>query len=570
MAETTVFDILVRSINSQERRSLLERIRASAEATEAPLRSIDNEEDSVDLDTEYRRMSLLQRIVILLRALFTGRDRHNLLEELLLHRVEALIERHGSGLVYYRKRTFGPRFYDELAALRISVQYLKGPLDVAMRQEKEEFIAFLTGIELTETQARLLEVTDPQTQARDDAGLDNGTLRAELTRRCDDIIDGTPKEARRNVYLDVQALTALTRLSVHPFGAMLSCFRVANTAEERTCGFAELARYLVPLAEVLASVRFAPSQTALRALFLYAYKDNLLDPAFKVEEHLQADFVNVESTLNGIREFNLAVPLDLIVKYATANLSYRPKPHGGAEDWFAVYKSFWKRRLARNYALYYRQRMEDRLARRAVAYLGVPRLPSLAQYNRERFGEGVLPRHALSLAFLSGFCQQVFGRVSRPLRIILTSGDFYKQENRNELNDCLAYLALIDENIASLEKRLARDGDLGLALADAEGEHRSPVARLKRLRAVAEQADRNANYFVQECQKKLHGLTQVLEGILHGKSSERYDTLANLSAIGGVGNRLLVSAWAEALEHVKTALTLLREMRELEESVLKE
>jgi hypothetical protein len=570
MAETTVFDILVRSMNSQERRSLLERIRASAEVPPAPLRPDDDQEDSVDLDTEYRRMSLLQRIVILLRALFTGHDRQHLLEQVLLRRVETLVERHGTGLVYYRKRMFGARLYDELAALRLSVQYLKGPLDVAMRQEKEDFVAFLAGIEMAETQARLMEATDPRTQWRDDAGLDSGSFRADLMRRCEEIVDGIPKDTRRGVYYDVQALTALTRLSVHPFGAMLSCFRATNSAEERSCGFAELARYLVSLSEVLSGVRFAPSQQALRALFLFGYKENLLDPAFKVEEHLEGDFYNVESTLNGIREFNEAVPLDLIVKYATGNLGYRPKPQGGAEDWFALYKSFWKRRLARSYSLFFRQRMEERLAARAVAYLGVPKLPELAQYNREHFGEGVLPAHALSLAFLSGFFQQVFGRVSRPLRIIVTSGDFYKQENRNELNDSLAYLALIDENIASLEKRLAKDGDLGMALADADSERRSPSMRVKRLRAVVDQADRNAAYLVSECYKKLYTLTQVLEGIMHGKSSERYDTLANLSAIGGVGNRLLVSAWGEALEQLRAALALLREMRDLEESALKE
>jgi len=568
MAETTVFDILVRTLDSQERKSLLDRILASSEVSQAPLRAADAEEELVDLEGEYRRMSLLRRLLLLIRCLLTGKDRYALMEQMLLRRLEAMIERHGGGLVHYRKRMFGERMYDELAALRMSVQYLKAPLDLAMRREKEEFVAFLAGIEMADVQKPLMEASDPQSQWREDMDLDSGAFRTELARRCDEAVDGISKEARRIVYYDMQALTALTRLALHPFGAMLACFRATNSAEERSCGFGELARFLVSLSEVLAAVQFPPTAEALRALFLFGYRDNLLDPTFKLDEHLAGDLYNVEGTLNGIREFNQSVPVNLVVKYTTGNLGYQPRSPGGGEDWFSIYKSFWKHRLAINYALFYRRKMEDRLAARAVAYLSVQKLPELKEYRAEQFGEGIQLKHALALSFLKGFSQQVFARVSRPLRIILTGGDFYKQENRNELNDALAYLGLIEENINGLESRLAKEGDLGLQLADARAEGKSPTARLRRVRSVAEQADRNAAYVVAECYKKLYNLTQVLEGILHGKSSERYDTLANLSSIGGVGNRLLASAWTDALEQLKGALGLLREMRDLAEASL--
>jgi hypothetical protein len=301
-------------------------------------------------------------------------------------------------------------------------------------------------------------------------------------------------------------------------------------------------------------------------LFVFCYRDSLLDPVFRLDEHLEGDLYSAEGALNGIREFNESVPLDLIVKYATGNLGYQPRAPGGGEDWFVLYKGFWRRRLSRNYALFYRSRMEARLAARATAYLGVAALPELEHYRPESFEQSVPLKHALSLGFLKGFFQQVFARVSRPLRIILSGGDFYKPENRNQLNDALAYLGLIEENINSLESRLNDQGDLGLELADARAERKNPAVRLRRIRSVAEQADRNASYLVAECAKKLTTLTQVLEGILHGKSSERFDTLANLSAIGGVGNRLLVSAWTEALEQLKGAVGLLHEMRDLEEA----
>lgn len=565
MEEATVFDILVRTLDSQERRSLLDRILASSRVSQVPLRAEDEAAAMVDLDGEYRRMSLLHRLFILIRCLLTGKDRLALLEQILLRRLESMIERRGGGLLHYRRRVFSDRMYEALAALRMAVQHLRGPLDLATRREKEEFVAFLAGTEMPDVQKRLLEATDPRQAA---AEADSENLKNELTRRCDEILDGIPKEGRRAVYYDVQALTALARLALHPFAAMLACFHPGGEGGERICGFAEVSRYLVSLSEVLASAQFPPTAEALRALFVYCYKDNLLDSTFRLDEHLESDLYGAEGALNAIREFNESVPLDLIVKYATGNLGYQPKNPGGGEDWFVIYKSFWRRRLARNYALFHRRRMEQRLAARAVAYLGVPRLPELTEYRSEQFDEGVLLKHSLSLSFLKGFFQVVFARVSRPLRIILTSGDFYKAENRNELNDALAYLGLIEENINSLEGRLAKEGDLGAELADARAERKSPAVRLRRIRAVVEQADRNASYLVAECSKKLNTIAQVLEGILHGKSSERFDTLANLSSIGGAGNRLLVSAWIEALEQLKGAIGLLREMRAVEEAGL--
>ncbi len=564
MEEATVFDILVRTLDSQERRSLLDRILASSRVSQLPLRAEDEAARMVDLDGEYKRMSLLHRLLILIRCLLTGKDRFSMLEQILLRRLEAMIERHGRGLLHYRRRLFGDRMYEALAALRMAVQHFRAPLDMAMRRDKEEFVAFLAGTEMPDVQQRLLAATDPQLPAGSDG--DGENLRNELTRRCDEILDSIPKEGRRAVYYDVQSLTALARLALHPFAAMLACFHAGGEGGDRVCGFAELSRYLVSLSQVLSAAQFPPTAEALRALFVYFYKDSLLDRTFRLDEHLESDLASAEGALSAIREFNETVPLDLIVKYATGNLGYHPKDPGGGEDWFVLYKGFWRRRLSRNYALLRRRRMEQRLAARAAAYLGVPKLPDLVEYRPEQFGDGVLLKHALSLAFLKGFFQQVFARVSRPLRIILAGGDFYKAENRNELNDALAYLGLIEENINSLESRLAREGDLGAELADARAERKSPTARLRRIRAVAEQADRNASYLVAECHKKLNTISQVLEGILHGKSSERFDTLANLSSIGGAGNRLLVAAWAEALEQLKGAVGLLGEMRSLEEA----
>ena len=565
MAEVTVFDQLVKSLDSEERKRLLDRLLASQHVSTEPLKPEADEDGIVDLDSEYRRLPFFRRLVVLLRALIAGRDRYAVLEEALLHRVEVVIEHRSPGLMDFRRSMFTERMYEQIMSLRDGLQGMRAPLDLAMRREKTEFIAFLAGVEMPEVQARLLEASDPSRLWDERGDLESGALKMDVLRRCEETLDAVPKDDRRGVYYDIQALTGLAQLAIHPFGSMLSRFRRTNEIESQLGEFDQLARYLAPMAEVLTTAQYPPSEDALRAVFLYAYRDQLLDTRFDLEEHLESDLNDAEEAFGRIREFNAAVPVVSIVKAATRNLSYKPRAGGGGEDWFVIYKSFWKRRASRNYGRFYRKKKEEQLARRAAGFLGFRKLPPLVYYTPDQFEDLVILKHNLSLSFLKGFFHKVFKRITKTLNLILSSGDFYKSENKREFADALAYLGLIEDNLGSFESRLSPEGDLGMQLQQARKDTRNPAARGRKIHAVAEQADRNATYLVSECYKKLLNLSQILAGILHGRSAERYDTLANLSSIGGVGNKLLISTWNEALEQVLAAVNILRDTRGLEE-----
>jgi hypothetical protein len=221
--------------------------------------------------------------------------------------------------------------------------------------------------------------------------------------------------------------------------------------------------------------------------------------------------------------------------------------------------------VARAHALFYWDHKSRVLSRNASDFLGTRALPDLDTYRAAVF-EGMEPRHHLSLAFLKGFARKVFPRLGKPLRIIVTSGEFYRPENKNELNDALVYLGSIEENLASLEGRLQPEGDLGRRLNEARSERQDPTRRIRAIREVLRQADTNASFLASECTKRLANIERVLEGVLRSAPGERYDSLANIGSIGGVGNKLLVAAWADGLDQTRNALAILRRLRSLEDS----
>jgi hypothetical protein len=62
----------------------------------------------------------------------------------------------------------------------------------------------------------------------------------------------------------------------------------------------------------------------------------------------------------------------------------------------------------------------------------------------------------------------------------------------------------------------------------------------------------------------LQKLVLLLGGILHGEPGARFDTISNLSTLGGRDNRLLSSSWENALKSSSQAANLLRDLKDLE------
>jgi hypothetical protein len=565
MAQLSAFEQLVRSLSSSERRELLAKIEASFSASPEPLRRA-TEEDGEILDVEYeiRKMGLLQRLVFYLIVFFTNRSKISLMRELLLGRVRRRINIQCPGLVDFRNSFFKERMYSELALLMEGARYFQPSLRQAMETSRTDFFAFLVGMEVEDIQERIDSELIPLLHVEDFELDDVEISKKDIVERFDDIAEEIPGEDRTGIYRDAQALFGLYNLSRFHFNDALSCFKESRFQPGKECEFQALSSYLVRLCELLAAAEYSPSACALRALFLFFYRDRLEEEEFEMEEQLYTALSESEGALARIREFNEHVPLLLVIKYITHDLDFRSRVAGGAEDWFFAFRDFWLKRIDKSYNEFALRKKRRRLIESATAFLGVEEIKELGKDKSWDSGGIIKIKYGLSLSFLKEFASIVFRKASRALSVIYLNGEFYKEQNRKEFTDAYEFLSRLEEKISLLEKRLSPRGDVSKQIGDVHGETATVKQKNEKIQSVLAEFDRESLSFVEESIKELNSLNLLLSGILHGEPGARFDTLSNFGSLGGRNNRILVTTWERALNNFSEALNLLIDIKEVE------
>ena len=144
----SVFDRLAREISRDERRSMLMKIGDTQDLNEEPMRLDDaSTGQHVVLDREFAELSFFARIRIILIGIFTGRSRHKMTEEYLLHKIQRKVERASPGLIDYHRELVSPKMYQSIAKLRSAMDVFRRPLARAMEGDKPDFYALLGRLE---------------------------------------------------------------------------------------------------------------------------------------------------------------------------------------------------------------------------------------------------------------------------------------------------------------------------------------------------------------------------------------------------------------------------------------
>ena len=552
----SVFDRLVKNMASEERKDLLDKIQSSVSVSEEPLTKEIEETETFDPELELREFSLWQRFLLFLKSLLTNKDKYTLISEKHLKKLEQQIERQCSSLIDYRNSLFVEKMHYELSALQKGLSFFQEHLGQALGREKRYFFAFLAGIELEHFQERLVKETDPFNLWETIKPLDEEDVRIEMRNRFQELFEAVSEEEKREVYRDAQSIFSLYNLSSHPFESMLSRFESKKYPGAMECDFQDLSKYLTSLAGLLNAAIFPPSANALRALFLFYYRDKLENEDFNLELQLKNYLIETERAFIGIREFNEHIPMIPIIRYINKDFTFFPAEAGGGEDWFVIYKDFWEKRIDKAYQIFYKYQTRQKLTDEVKKFLRRGGLPELHNYKSEK--------HGLSLSFLRGFFESTFINMSRALKLIFLNGEFYKEENRQDYTEAFNILSKIAERITSLENRLEETGDLGINIKDVRKEMISSKLKKKKIQNIIARADKEALEIIEESGKQLRLLTLLLEGVLEGQPGAQYDTLSNFESIGGQENKELVASWRRALEKIEEASALLTEIKDLE------
>lgn len=562
IAGSAVFDRLVSALSGQERQDMLARIRYSQVVDEAPLRQQEPTPET-RFERVFAGLTLLERIVLFLRTILSGRERVLIIGEIALRRIAKSLGGRTGGGFNPRSLELQEEFFEGVEGLREAAELFRRPLRDALRLQKRDFVAFLAGMEMPIVQEHLLREADPTNHDRAIMELSEFDMKRALDSALQDALDEISEGDRQVMYRDVQLLHWLQGLADFGFDRLLA--RVHDVATPRVCPANTLIGPMKELAAVLARLSIPPTTQLVGLLFLFSARDRLEEKETNFEELLQDWIERAREALAEIRRFNESVPLNDIIRVVVKDADWMPTLRGGGEDWFVLFKQFWTDRQERRVSEFVEQRKRKHLLDAAVRMLKLGGLPYLSNYRSNANKLKLTFSHEHSIAFLRGFLDQVYEKIlARPVKIFLLDGKFYKDDNRRDFTDACNAVDQLADRIRRLDAAVSSDGRHGTMLLQITNDEGLPASKARAVASIAVVADKEAELIVADGRKNLVLLQLVLDGILHGHGDETYDTISNLSKIGGRENGKLISALRVGVGQLAAANEILSGFLDLE------
>jgi hypothetical protein len=572
MADTnSVFDALVQQLSDDERKHLLERISEKVRITLPPVNDgSDNDTEGTDPVEVYAGSGLFTRLWLFIKALFTGKDRSELVREMMIQSLGRSVVKQTPGLIDPKNGRFLTLFRDQLQGVAECCRVFQTPLSRVSGSSESGFLAFLTGMEMETLHQQILTETDPFTVSSTEPELTEPEVKRRLYLNLEFLLESMSADLRSRMYNNSRFIRHLYALSVFPFDSMLNCFVPLDDEKRVGCAFYELKDQVVRLARVLESMRFAPSERLFESLFLYANQYRLSDPEYDMENELKRFIHRASEAMDGIKNFYHKVPLLRIARYVSGNLYLETGEISGGEDWFVLLKRFWSDRIERLHESFLFSVKKQNTLGELGDLMGrvirpIENYPAHASHT-----EG---SHAASLGVIKAYFDSVFASEHiPPLKNLLIDGEFYKDDNRREFDTAFQGLLEIPGTIRAFEARLSDTGDLGMEYAQADRQSGNSSARgsqsAKLKEEIIARVDEIARSICLDTLREIRSVSDVLNGVLYGEVGGRYDTIANLGQIGGRSNKDIKRRLDEALRSLNRFREALQELFELEEKAL--
>lgn len=561
MATVTTFETLALELSPTERTELLDRLQRSVTVSTEPLYDRQTVlEHRIDYRVAYRELGLLARMIITLRSLFGGGTKEELVKERFLHAIVKRIEQSSPGLIDANRRVLQEAFFRELTTLRGAARYFYDVLDRTLEKRRAAFFAFLASLEFESVHAELSTEADPYFVLDRNSAASDADVRVAINSAFESAIARIDEDQRRLMYKDVRSLSVLKKLSSFLFDRFLGAFQT------NLSGLKELSLYtasdqLADLASILTSLDQPPSMKLMEAIIGFALNDDLGLESFNLEEAVGRELANAEKALAAIRSFNARVPIEDLLKVANEDPNWQSATTGGGEDWFAIFKSYWKDRIDRRFQRFSAEHRIAQLDSDIQALVGKETQTWFVNLSEQ--GSNIVPpvRFARSLRFLEAFYHQTFlADINKALKVVLLEGEFYKRDNRLEFTDAYNEILQIGDALKKLDARLSPDGELGAAYRQAKTELSSVQIKKRKVESAIKAAETEAEAILAKANDAMDRMSEIMKAIISREARGRYDSLSNFAQIDGRANKEFQKSLEAAKDKLERGHFLLAEL----------
>ncbi len=566
MSDNSVFSQLSSRLSPNEREDLLQKIRQAASFSTEPFLIETENRGPVDIEYEYEQLGLLTKIIIFFISLFSSRERNNVAEEYFVKRLIREIQREHPKLIDVSGNAALSTMYREIESLENAAAVFRTPLQTALEGEKQEFTAFLASFEMEVLHEQLEEAVDPFANPDKLEGKENEEIKKELRLRLEDLFLDITEGQRTIIGQQLFTLETLLCFCRFPFTRVLNKFLRREDDGEMVCTLDALQEQLLKLEQILFSLRVPPERVTIEALFLFLYRKEAAGSEENVEDKIAKQLKRTALAMQRLRQFHRNVPLNDILKFMLRDLNHFPETGSGKSDWFVQYKEYWHEILERRWKAFIEDRRKKQIIKGAAEFLQEPVFPLLHRYRDGTHSLLFHPRYQYSLSFLYHYARKFLGQVfRRELQTILIDGEFYKGQNRQDFTDSYNTLFQLEDRVRFVEDSLSEENSLGKRITAVDREFLTKPLKKKKIENVVDVMERENDYVIRSCISSLTELYNVVNGILYGEVGGRYDTLSNLSYLGGSDNKgfkkkldVIISNLSEAKEHLNNVTTIER------------
>jgi len=558
----SVFERLARGISGEERRALLARIGKSYESK--PLhKGITSKDEPYIPERQFARLSIFARLLIVVSGFLSGIGRDKATEKFLLRKNHRRLGRLTPGLFDRRRGLISPRLYEVVAELHSAMGAFREPIFGALEKNKGEFYAFLGKLEFEDIQTRLETELIPG-----DNGAPNtphAKIKKQLFMKFNYILDDITPAQRKRMNTHTNTLFQLRSLIKFPYNRVLNLFPPGENGATAGATIHALREPLLALGDALFAFRSSPSSTLLKAIFLFDLRDGIGDDSEWLEEELRERMSLAVHALDTIRRVNAAIPWELFLKSLAADIQYTPTIALAADDWFRIFKLFWTERLNASFREWSNRKHVRDLLEELKEQYELTEISMVPGYRKTEFPDYCPPKYELSFAVVRVLFLEIFlGKLYHALNIVRIDGKFYKKDNRVEFEEIFSRFVKIPDKIRSFESKLHSDGEYGIQLGSLWKETSAGVDTSRRFLELLSQLDRESQSITVPLIGDLRTMSDLLEGILSG-SGGTYDSLSNMSEIGGHGNLMFLKNLKEVRSIFDRSANNIKKLLELEE-----
>ncbi|MDR0785776.1 MAG: DUF5312 domain-containing protein [Treponema sp.] len=555
MAESDKFGELSSTLTVEERKGLLKKLAVQSNISKDSLYEERSEAPQNSVETQYQELPWYYHIWLLFLSFFKSTSPVKVFEDGLINKIGQEIEAKYPGYFSYKQNLLLPLFHKELVELKDSVRFFKDTLESSIQRDLGAFYAFLGSLEMPDVHKRLVEETLPANLSAKHSEANNAALKQLALGVMEDAFAAINEDHRNTMYRNAHSLLCLKDLAFFLFDRVLYAFSTDSAVSGMSCSASVVREQLALLNNILFSMRNPPSIELLGSLFIFVLQEKADEAGFDIDEESKDLLAKAENSLITIREFNKAIPLTLILRFANRNAALTPAELSGGDDWFAVYRDYWKQHIEGLCEEFEKTRRQRELLESFRNFLKSASLRTLEHAQSETNPNGLPIRKSYALSFLLTFHAVVFlPDINKTLRPILIEGEFSKREYRTMFTESYNNLMKLDDDVKKFDRDIAPTGEIGKQYAIAHADM-SLTSRRRKTQSVIETANDSANLIISEARTALQGMLTVLQGIAKKDPDGKNEMLANISKFIGKPPVAMISSVVSNTPVVPLAFT---------------